>query len=252
MIETVLLYQFSFFAPGTQVDPSPDIIVKLMEGFKGKDLMPTTTAMQVLQINIGSGPSAAPTQTLQLQFVTKNQAWNLAFEPQRVLLTHNNRPDVGIGTPEDFIAEVVEIFSRLLQVISLTGTRLSYVTKGLLPAMSPEALEQVNLRLLNLPAYYREHPPLEWTTRNVARHEVGVGDKAEIINVITDIGRVKGMIEEKGRPQPFDRIMIGFDINTFQENKTPRFGYHDVGLFLREAVKISQMISEEIGEKFNG
>jgi hypothetical protein len=246
MVEHVEHYQFSFFAPGAHVQPSPDIIARLLDTFKDKGFIPTT--IQELQI----GPI---TQVrLQLQLTTPQLEWNLAFEPLRVLLTKQNvaRADSEIGGPADFVGEVVGVFSRLLQVLPLTGTRLSYVTKGLLPEMSPEVLQQVNLRLLNLPAFYLENPPVEWTTRNVARYEVSVVDKAEIFNVITDINRVQGTIQGKEGPRPFDRIQIGFDINTFHGNITPRFGANDVGPFLQEATKISQRISDEIGEKFNG
>jgi len=77
------------------------------------------------------------------------------------------------------------------------------------------------------------------------------GDKVEIINVITHINRIQGLLQTVPESQPFDRIEIKFDINTYQNNKTPRFNSGDVGVFLNQAVMISQLLLDEIGELFN-
>lgn len=245
MIEYVAHYQFSFFAPGTFVEPSADIIGRLIDPFKDLGFFPTT--IQTLQI----GPTPRPQTRLELQLMTKNLMWNLAFEPHRVLLQKRNNPELKIGTPEEFIADAEKIFVRLLPVIPLTGTRLSYTIKGLLPEMSDEVLTQANSRFLNLPLFYSQHPPCEWITRNVTRYEVNLGTKTEILNVVTDINRKQESIKLKTSIQRFDRIEIGFDINTFQENKAARFGAEDIGMFLREAVSLSKTIMEQIGGMLN-
>jgi hypothetical protein len=243
MIDFVGHYKFAFFAPGAHLEPSPDIIARLLDTFRDKNLFPTTISEhQILP---------TPQTRLQLQMTTRQSELNLAFEPNRVLFSKLNVPGIEIGTVADFVAETVEVFARLLQVVPLTGTRLAYITKGLLPSMSSDALEQVNSRLLNLPTFYMEHPPCEWNTRNVARYEITLGDKVEIINVITHINRIQGSFKRIEKPQPFDRIEIGFDINTYQENKTARFKSSDVDVFLNQAVTISQRILDEMGGLFN-
>jgi hypothetical protein len=244
MIDYVSHYQFGFFAPGARVEPLPDNISRLLFVLQDKGFIPTTT--QEIQI----GPITQ--QRLQLQMITMQSEWVLAFEPHRVVLTKRNVPQIEIGRAESFIEEVVETFSRLWREIPLTGTRLSYVTKGLLHTMSPENLTRVNSQLFNLPAFYSEHPPIEWTSRNVARYETYIGDKLEIINVITDINRVTGTIPLRTGLQAGNRIEIGFDINTFQGNTIPRFGLDDVGLFLKTAVELSQQILSELEERING
>jgi hypothetical protein len=240
MIDFVKQYQFSFFSPKAHVEPSPDIIALLLNTFKGKNFIPTTISEHLI------GPT--PQKRLQLQMISMQSEWKLAFEPNRVLLSKDNVPGTEIGTAESFVEEVVDLFDRLLKVVPLIGARLSYVTGGFLPAMSPEALNQVNSRLLNLPAFYSEYPPIEWTTRNVARCEINLGDKVEVINAITHINRVQGSLKRLEDYKPFDRIEIGFDINTFQKNMTPRFNSSDVGVFLGQAVTISQRILKEIGD----
>jgi hypothetical protein len=243
MIEHVKHYQFGFFAPNTQIEPRPEIIGRLLEAFKDKGFIPTT--MQELQI----GP--AITTRLQLQFTSPNGEWNLAFEPHRALLKKENVVGTGIGSPEDFCREANEIFNRLLKVNPFTGTRLSYATQGLLPELNPAKLDEINNRILNLLPFYTANPPYQWTTRNVARCDVNLGEMTETLNVITDINRVQGTIVRKTEPLSFDRIEIGFDINTYQENTALRFTADHVGLFLQEAVKTSQDIMGEIERALN-
>jgi hypothetical protein len=243
MIDYVRHYKFAFFAPGAHIEPSPDIIARLLETFRDKNFIPTTITEHLI------GPN--PQTRLQLQMTTRQSELNLAFESNRVLFSRDNIPGTDIGTAADFVAEAVEVFARLLQVVPLIGTRFAYITKGLFPSMPSDALEQVNSRLLNLPPFYIEHPPCEWNTRNVARYEITLGDKVEIINVITHINRIQGLLRALAESQPFDRIEITFDINTYQNNKTPRFNAGDVGVFLNQAVTISQRILNEIGELLN-
>ncbi|MDT8300876.1 MAG: hypothetical protein RQ760_05275 [Sedimentisphaerales bacterium] len=108
MIEHVMHYQFGFYASNTHLEPEPDIIARLLEVFKDKGFIPTT--IQEFQI------SPAPRMRLQLQFTTSNGEWNLAFEPDRLLLKKENVSGKGIGSPEDFANEAEEIFRCLLGV----------------------------------------------------------------------------------------------------------------------------------------
>ena len=244
MIEQMGHYQFGLYAANTHLEPEADIIARLLEAFKDKSFIPTTITEWPLS------PDLRP--RLQLQFKTSNGEWNLAFEPNRLLLNKAVVTGTEIGSSRDFAGEAEEIFRRLLEVKPFVGTRLSYVTKGLLPEMLSGKLVEVNGRVFNLLPFYVECPPYQWTTRNVAKWNVTLGDKAEILNVITDINRVQVMLVRDKENLFLDRIEIGFDINTHQDNTDPRFDADDVGLFLNEAIQKSQDIMVEIEEKLNG
>jgi len=242
MIDCVAYYQFGFYAPGTHVEPTPDLVGRLLESLKDKGFVPTTSP----EIEIGPSPN----MRLQLQFITQDQQWNLAFEDSRVLLHKKALPDSEVGRPEDFCSETQDVFGRLTGVTEFHGTRMSYVTKGLLPEMTNDELEQANSLLINLPPFYSEHPPCEWTTRHVARYDVSIGEETETLNVITDINRRQGQLAKESSLVPFDRLEISFDINTYQGNTDQRFGVDDVGPFLTQALTLSRKIQKEIGEKF--
>ncbi len=243
MFDHVAHYQFSFFSPEAHVEPSPDNIERLLKAFKDKGFIPTT----VQELHVGEDFNTS----LHLQMITRDNGWKIDFESKRVLLTKENVPNVSIGTSNEFRLEVEEIFSRLLSIIPFNGTRLSFVTKGLLPEMSQESLKIIHSRFMDLPQFYVEKVPFQWSTRNIAQLDIQIRDKTETINVITDISRIQGSFKEKEGFQRFDRIEVGFDINTYQKNITVRFALEDIGNFLTQAIKISERIQKEIGDKFN-
>ena len=86
----------------------------------------------------------------------------------------------------------------------------------------------------------------------VSKTDVELGDKTETLNVITDINRIQGTLTQGTERSSFDKIEIGFDINTHQHSTDLRFGADDVELFLNVAIQKSQDIMAEIEGKFNG
>lgn len=240
MIDYVVQYQCSFFASNAGLEPTPDTIRLLLDTLGDKGFVPTTVQEYALM----DGPFVRP--RLQLQFSTSDQAWNIAFETPRVLITHENVAGTNIGTPREFISEAAEMYARILGEIPLIGNRLSYVTSGLLPDMPKDTLDEIGGSMMSNPQFYVDHPPHEWTTRRVSRVETMMGERNEKFNVITDIGRVRGSIRLKDSNVSIDRIQVSFDINTFQLNTSPRFGREDITSFLESAVSITEQISGQL------
>jgi hypothetical protein len=229
MIEHLYSYQAGFFAPGTHIEPSPEIIAKVVKEFENKDFVPSTVPLFQFQTQ---------TMKLQLQMLTKSMEWIIDFEPNRFLIQRKNLPKIQMCTVDEFITESKDIISRLLNVFPIRGTRLSYVTSGLLPEMSNQQLNKVNMKLLNLPEFYRKSPPVQWSTRNVVKIESHFNNKVEQLNVITDINRKQGTLSKDDKSVQFDRIQLSFDINTFQGNVTQRFDDEDLPSFLITAKEL--------------
>lgn len=241
--DIVAHYQLGFYAPNSVVEPSPDIIGKLIEVFKGTGFMPNLVSAFHIS-------SQTPETRDMLTLVTNKSEWVIEFEPHRISFTKKYIPDLEIGSPDEFKTSVVDFCSRILSVIPLSGGRLSYVTKGLLEEMSQGELDKVNSTLMNVPAFYRDNPPQEWTTRNVARYtSKELNEPPERYNVITDINRVQANLKDKmNRSKNIDRIEVGYDINTYQKNMSPRFGINDVEKFLNEVTILSGQITSNIAE----
>ena len=202
--------------------------------------MPTT----IQEMRLG----AIAETRMQLQLVTKNSEWRIEFEPHRICFTKMNVPNREIGTFKKFSQELNDYTTRLSSVISLNGTRLSYVTKGWLKEMKNEELEEIAKKFLIMPSFYQENIPVEWNYRTISRYETSIKNTPEIVNVITDINRIQSLLKEKTEEKEVSRLEIGFDINTFQNNKKGRFQLNDAEEFMQNAETISHRLLTELEE----
>lgn len=237
----ILLYQFGFFVPNYIIDPEPSIIAKLLQVFEGTDFVPNI--VHTMQI----GPMSQTRQ--QLQLMTKDMEWSIEFEPHRISINKNNLPGKDIGTAEQFAQASSDYCSRLSDIVSVSANRLSFNTRGILHEMSKEELEKAGSKLLNLPTFYTENRLVEWNTRAVARYDATLNGNTEILNVISDISRIPLTPKDQRDSKNLDCLEIGFDINTFQDNKKQRFRIQESDAFIKEAIKLNQRLLSEIDKE---
>jgi hypothetical protein len=112
--------------------------------------------------------------------------------------------------------------------------------------MPEEKLADIYDRLFNPIPFYGDNPPFEWNTRSVARKTLEINSIQESINVITDINRVRGQLMQHNNSLEFDRIAIGFDINTIQENQETRFSVDAIESFFSGANEIRNQILKDL------
>ncbi len=241
-------FQFAYYAPDTHREPATDIVAQLLKAFESKGFVPNTEVEITAKTTQGS-VQVAP--RLQLQFISTNQQWNLAFEEQRLNLRQLNVPNASMGNAEDFCIEAKEIFRLLFAAIPFTGDRMAFVSKGLLAEMAADKLDAAIMRVFNPIPFYAENRPHQWTTKMFSRLKKEIDGKVETFNVITDINRVQGTMPGDVSPISFDRIQVVTDINTYQGNKEPRFHIEDFDWFLKEAVEATARIVDEIEGKLH-
>jgi hypothetical protein len=235
--ERIAHYQFSFFSPSLVVEPSPQIISKFMTAFTGTDFMPTTIPV----FHVGPVPETRQ----MLNFFTANTGWRIEFEPNRIAFNKTPVPNHDIGKPEDFFKEISDFCARVLSVLEINGTRLAFVTKGILHEMNPDQIRKIYFNLFNPPKFYTENDSIEWFYRNAVSIESKNID-SEKFNVINDINYLKILEQEGGVQKELPRIEIGFDINTTQKNTKQRFGLYDIEPFLSEASGLMVEIMNDI------
>ncbi|MFC1573314.1 hypothetical protein ACFL6M_06915, partial [Candidatus Eisenbacteria bacterium] len=68
------------------------------------------------------------------------------------------------------------------------------------------------------------------------------------LNVITNVNRVTGELPMQDRMSPFDRIVVGFDINTFQGNVDTRFNPEAIAEFYPKAVNLRTELFSQVKE----
>jgi len=231
-------YQFGFFTPDSAVDPTPEIISDFLQAFKGTSFIPTTVPIH----KVGSS------ETRQLlTLVTKEKNWQIEFNPDRISFTRQRTPDGKICTPEVFINETIEYCSKVLSVLDVKGTRLTFITKGILEQMDSDALKTIYGKLFKALPFYSDNSPTEWSSRNVSQYNsTGMSNPQETLNVISSINQVIVSQNEAVEAQEDHRIEISFDINTHHMNKSERFSVEHVNLFLNEVSELRERLLKEI------
>ena len=117
--------------------------------------------------------------------------------------------------------------------------------------MDPARIDSLYKELFHPLYFYEKTLPFEWSQRNVAHSFIKVKNKNEKLNVITTISRVKGTFFEPDAALQFDRIEVGFDINTIDEHTENRFSKDSLKEFFKEALIVRNEIAEEIRVKLD-
>jgi len=239
MFDIIGKYQASVFGNLADISPSPELISKLLMLFKDKNLLPST--FQEISAH-------TPRPQTRLRLSSQNNEWNLNFATRRLDIEKNATDPKGqnVGTGEEFAEQVHEFFNRILTEFRKKGNRISLITSGLLKEMPEEKLADIYGRLFNPIPFYGDNPPFEWNTRSVARKTLEINRIQESINVITDINRVRGQLMQPNNSLEFDRIAIGFDINTIQENQETRFSVDEIESFFSGANEIRNQILKDL------
>jgi len=243
MTTAPLGYQACFFADINDIKPSADTIPPLLDLFRKEEFLPSTYP------ELG----VAPLPQLRLRLASQQGGWVIDFDSRRISVERNRvTPEVVLGTPQEFVTTATDFFDRILKLYPRKGNRLSLVTRELVPEMSTEGLLKVYERVALPLDFYKEHHPDKWKLRSIARVPQTLDDREEICNVITDVERVESISAREGVLDSCDRIKIGFDINTFQGNTTPRFEVSSLAPFFEKALHLRENIIEMLEKVING
>lgn len=237
-------YQASIFGNFADILPSPDVISKMLGLFRDKNLLPGTFH----EISTHSvGPQ------LRLRLSSQNNEWNVNFATHRMDVEKNPTELQGqnLGNIDEFSAEANVFFSRILTEFNRKANRITLISSGLLRQMTPEKMEDLYNRLFKPIDFYKTIPPFEWNSRYASSVLFTISGTSEPVNAITSINRVRGRLVDSGTVISFDRIQIGFDINTIQENKETRFDNVSLEQFFVEAATLRTRILSELEVLFN-
>ena len=229
MFDILVKYQAIVFVNLQEIVPSPDVISNLLSLFRDENFVPNT-----FQEISKSGAQA------RVRFSSLNNEWAINFGTDRIIIDKNPIDPKGnnLGRIEDFIAYACKLFNLVLNQYKKKGNRIALITSGLLKEMTNEQLNGVYKKLFNPIAFYGNNPPFEWKSRSVASILTEINGAKEELNVLTDINRVRGQIMQPTTVMDFDRIEIGFDINTKAENKETRFAMDLINSFYINSIGI--------------
>lgn len=239
MIDIAGKYQASIFGNLADILPSPEVISKMLKLFHDKNLLPGT--FQEISPH-SMGPQ------LRLRLSSPDNEWNVTFATHRMDVEKNPTDPKGqnLGSVEMFTNEANEFFSRILTKFKRKANRISLITSGLLREMTNDKLADIYNKLFNPIGFYQKNSPFEWNSRCAARVTFQIDDSPEHVNMITNINRVHGHFIQPNIVMDFDRIEVGFDINTIQENQETRFDIGSLNSFYLKAAKLRDKILSEL------
>lgn len=242
-------YQASFFADLLDIKPSAQYIPPLLEMFADKNLVPNTAQE--------FGPLLTSPQ-IRLILSSPDNEWILLFETQRINVVKNATQPLGtnLGTPEQFAADAIDFFNRIVLRFPRKGNRLALVTEGLMAEMSGSKMEQIYAAFFVPFGLYDQKSTLTWNSTFLTKRTVELAGQTEALNILTSINRIQPEYPSKFLPEPTqstsqDRIQLTFDINTLPENREFRFQMPHVHAFYPEVLRIRESLLSALGERVN-
>lgn len=244
MLDILGSYKSSVFGNMSDIMPSPNITSKILKLFSDNDFLPSTFQ----EISPLSGPQT------RLNLMSQNNEWSIGFGFNRIYIQQQPIDPKGknLGKINVFTDKACEFIERILKEFNRKGNRISLISSGFLKEMPDKKLSEIYNKLFNSITFYTTTPPFEWNSRAAARVSLEGSGLSEQLNVITKINRVWGYQQKAKETIPFDRIEIGFDINTIHENQETRFDIDSIRTFYTEAISLQEIILSDLEVFLNG
>lgn len=231
MIDSLLNFQLSFFGAFESIKPNSDTIFDLMELYKREGLRFIPSTITITKINVLNN-NILPEDRLKM--VREDKKWEIVFMPDRIDANYINSDTNDLVTYDSLFETGYDMLSFVFDNLGLSAKRLSVNGQLLFKKLSLDEIGDYRKRFLNIPKVFDEKRLQEWSFSVNSLSECDFQKKEiEDINVINNLSL--------GRSQNSDdpyRIILGFDINTLQENIEDRFKSSDLKTFTDNSKKI--------------
>lgn len=244
MIDYKLKYEAVIFVEASQLVPNSDYISKFAELFKDRGLVPN-----VFQEFVPPNPPAS-----RLRLSSSDNKWSINFGLKRISIEKNLAGifHKDLGEFSEFCNEVISIYKTIHKIFPRKATRLAGVSHYLLKELSEQKMEMIYDKFLCPFSVYNDNRPFEWNSRSVCRLNEKWGKFKEDINLITQINRVQGQMDESGKISEIDRIQIIIDGNSLPQKNEERFDIKAIEDFYKHYPSVPDKVLKDILEIING
>lgn len=251
MIDFFMNYRASVFTD--TIEASNENIAKLLTVFMDRGFLPNVYNEQT-PISGGAGVMQAPVGSYSVWELKSNDGkFVIKFGQGRIdIISMMLSPSSGIGDIDSFIKNADECFKMIFTKYPRTFNRLALASNALLKVVPEEKLKEIYLSLVSPIGFYSDNNPVEWNIRQVAKNNININDREEVINVICSLSRSLVTINENGHISNSNRIIIDFDINTIPENVEKRFSMEQYRSFALSALACQNRILDEYKSVIDG
>ncbi|MGH0593349.1 hypothetical protein ACQVPY_13760 [Bacillus pretiosus] len=239
-------YQVYFFGDFREIEAESKIVMKLMQLLERFSMVPGTSH----ELNPGISPVPVP----RPMFTSFADDFSIEIGSERISIIKNSVRNNGDDTENirKFVNDSTYILDKITTEFNKKGSRISLVTEGLFSQMDEEKLDSMYLKFASPLGYYESNKPVEWNSRSVSRIKQDVVDREETINVITEVGRIQGRINNNGMINDFDRINLKVDINTIPQLAENRLKTESIESFLNLAMENRKELISQVEMVMNG
>ncbi|WP_322552035.1 hypothetical protein AAB109_11355 [Priestia megaterium] len=226
--------QFFLFGDFEEIEAQPESILDISTKFleNGISVIPGTFQ----QVNPNQGMKSYE----RIMFNNSKEQFNIQIGMEAIQI---NKLIVD-NKAYNFKSETDQFLSKIKKVIKAlndsdigfnNGRRISLIIDVLHDPKKIKSFSEVYSTLSNKLPNYEPEEAFEWNTRAVKRRKIDVAQQQEELNIVTEVLRTAGEINNSGKTERFDTIQTKIDINTIDDNKKPRINEEFVRDFLDNA-----------------
>lgn len=220
-------------------------ILNMMEELKNYEVIPSVfDEFQIEVIN-----NVPTTKTVKRsQFISSKEKLRISFTNNSIVIEADINVDenknISITNIDKFITNVKKIYSIIYKMTGLKGNRISLISTYL-----DENCENNKYDKYVIPDnFYRGKDVFEWNLRSAVREKVKLANNNEIINVISNVSKTKGMfgsITPVPQNHQFDGTVFEVDINTIPQISENRIDDVFINEFYDYALSLKKKIERE-------
>lgn len=236
------MYQATLFGDFTDLEATSKVIVELMQMLERFSLLPNT--MQEINPAISTTPIPRPA------FNSSDNSLRVEIGSDKILVVKNiiSNGESDLETLKGFTEDSVFIIDKIIHRFNKKGNRISLVTEGLFSEMTPDRLDEIHSKFSSPLDYYKENKPFEWSSRSVAREEFSLANRQELLNIITEVGRIQGRFVNTNNSKEFDRLNLKLDINTIIQSAEARLETDAIEQFFNIALEKRHELLSQVEE----
>lgn len=238
----VVNIQLSAFC-NNRIEPNAKNIALLMEKINSlniKEYLPNIATSQSIDLVKGNIETSS-----NLGFVTTDKSGQIMCQDNRIDCIFNYQNGCQ-GCYEKDIDNLRDILSLILSEYEIISNRLA-ININILSDSYNGNLQNTNFgqNIVSTLDFYKGKELREWSSRDNLRYPIKIGDKEEMLNVITELSMVIS------QPEREKRLLCHMDINTIPENIGYRFNYEKMLCFVSEVKKVITDIKNNFEELSN-